>query len=182
MVRAPSSSDELKSSFAYKFFSKLCVSRTIRMTARTGAVQMDPATGRSMVETEESVNARADQEDFLRAREEEDVFNDYKDLKARMTTTAGGANEATAQRWMDLNARYKATADAAAVTDEERIIRTYCQAVKRKQEFQGIMEANPDKSKYGKIVYLYANNVLTIRCKYPQPGVNLYSGPLLAVA
>ena len=174
--------DELKSSFAYKFFSRLCVSRKVRMTARTGAVQMDPVSGRSMVETEEAVNARADQEDFLRAREEDDVFSEYKDLKARMTTSAGGANEATAQRWMELNARYKATPDAAGVSDEERVIKTYCQAVKRKQEFQAIMEANPDKSKYGKIVYLYANNVLTIRCKYPKPGVNLYSGPLLAVA
>jgi hypothetical protein len=174
--------DEIKSSFAYKFFSKLCVTRKVRMTARTGAVQMDPSTGHSMVESEESVNARADQEDFLRAREEEAVFDNIKDLKARMTTKAGGASEESAQRWMALEARYKATPDAAANTDEERIIKTYQQAVRRKKEYQAIMDGNPDKTKFGKIVYTYSDNVLIIRCKYPEPGVNLYSGPLLAVA
>jgi len=174
--------DEIKSSFAYKFFSKLCVARKVRMTARTGAVQMDPSTGHSMVESEESVNARADQEDFLRAREEEAVFDNIKDLKARMTTKAGGASEESAQRWMALEARYKATPDAAANTDEERIIKTYQQAVRRKKEYQAIMDGNPDKTKFGKIVYTYSDNVLIIRCKYPEPGVNLYSGPLLAVA
>ena len=174
--------DEIKSSFAYKFFSKICVARKIRMTARTGAVQMDPSTGHSMVESEESVNAHADQEDFLRAREEEAVFDNIKDLKARMTTKAGGASEESAQRWMALEARYKATPDAAANTDEERIIKTYQQAVRRKKEYQAIMDGNPDKTKFGKIVYTYSDNVLIIRCKYPEPGVNLYSGPLLAVA
>jgi len=174
--------DEIKSSFAYKFFSKLCVARKVRMTARTGAVQMDPSTGHSMVESEESVNARADQEDFLRAREEEAVFDNIKDLKTRMTTRAGGASEESAQRWMALEARYKATPDAAANTDEERIIKTYQQAVRRKKEYQAIMDGNPDKTKFGKIVYTYSDNVLIIRCKYPEPGVNLYSGPLLAVA
>ena len=174
--------DEIKSSFAYKFFSKLCVARKVRMTARTGAVQMDPSTGHSMVESEESVNARADQEDFLRAREEEAVFDNIKDLKARMTSRAGGASEESAQRWMALEARYKATPDAAANTDEERIIKAYQQAVRRKKEYQAIMDGNPDKTKFGKIVYTYSDNVLIIRCKYPEPGVNLYSGPLLAVA
>jgi len=174
--------DEIKSSFAYKFFSKLCVARKVRMTARTGAVQMDPSTGHSMVESEESVNARADQEDFLRAREEEAVFDNIKDLKTRMTTRAGGASEESAQRWMALEARYKATPDAAANTDEERIIKAYQQAVRRKKEYQAIMDGNPDKTKFGKIVYTYSDNVLIIRCKYPEPGVNLYSGPLLAVA
>ncbi len=174
--------DQLKSSFAYKFFSKICVARKIRMTARTGAVQMDPSTGHSMVESEESVNAHADQEDFLRAREEEGVFDSIKDLKTRMTTRAGGASEESAQLWMALEARYKATPDAAANTDEERIIRTYHQALRRKKEYQAVMEANPDKTKFGKIVYSYSDDVLIIRCKYPLPGVNLYSGPLLAVA
>jgi len=174
--------NELKTSFAYKFYSRLCQPRTIRMTARTGAVQFDTHSGHSMVETEEAVNARADQEEYLREQEAAGVFDNIKAMKTRMTTIEGGRTAESVQLWMDLENRYKQNPDAPAANADEQTMKTYRQVVRRKEEFRLIMEGNPDRSKYGKLVYTYVKNTLSIHCKYPKPGHILYRGPLIDVA
>jgi hypothetical protein len=47
--------NELTSSFAYKFFRSICTFRSVRMTARTGAVSNDGELNHT-VETEEEVS------------------------------------------------------------------------------------------------------------------------------
>jgi hypothetical protein len=63
--------DDLKTSFAYKFFKSICEKRPVRMTARTGSMTFDPRTGHCLVEEEASVISDVEHKrfrDFLLSR------------------------------------------------------------------------------------------------------------------
>ncbi len=148
------------------------------MTARTGATGFDEG-GRSTVESEASVQARADNEDYLRLAATQTAINEYIALKDSYTKALHGGSEDRARAWMVMDDRFKANPDLAATNADEAKIRAYRQVVKTKNEYQSSM-AGQDKGKYGKYVFTYSpNNGLAILSKYPNPGVLLYNGPLL---
>lgn len=66
------------SSFAYRFYERLRVDRTIRMTAFTGAVSVDSTSGKFMVQTEAAISAEIDLKDNAQAYEK--VQMDYNKL------------------------------------------------------------------------------------------------------
>jgi hypothetical protein len=171
--------EELKTSFAYKLFASVCRNRPLRMTARTGAVGFNPDTGHSNVETDEAVLARADRDEFDHERATAEVYEKIQALKERMTTRKGGASDDTVKKWLAMDKKFKDNPDAAAADDDEAIMKAYRAAVLRREEYGRQMQS---KDKYGKIVYNYQNDQLTIFAKYPKPGALLYQGELIPVA
>ncbi|HSU58565.1 MAG TPA: hypothetical protein VLI55_04570 [Bryobacteraceae bacterium] len=172
-------SGDLKSSFAYQFYRRICLFRNVRMTARTGATGFDTHTGRSMVETEASVLAHADQEEYLRLGESQAIIDNYKRLKDSYTKAASGGSEERAGRFLAMDTKFRQNPDAPTVSGPEVMIKSYAQLLRRKEGYQNIISANGDRSKYGKYGYTYENSLLTIFAKYPEPGVVLHSGGLL---
>ena len=148
--------------------------------ASTGATGFDGDTGRSTVESEASVQARADKEDYLKDATTDAAINAYKTLKDSYTKAAHGGSEARAQLWMTMDSRFRANPDTLAASPDEIIVRAYHQVVKRKNTFEDSMTGQ-DRSKYGKYTYRYspATKEITIRSKYPPPGTLLYEGPVL---
>jgi hypothetical protein len=174
------SATDLKTSFAYKFFRRICLFRNVRMTARTGATGFDEHTGRSTVESEASVQARADKEEYLRDANTQAAINTYIALKDSYTKAAHGGSEARAQQWMLMDNKFRANPDDAPGSADETTIRDYHQVLKRKRQFETAM-TDQNRTKYGKYVYQYSEKTrqLTILSKYPPPGTLLYQGPLL---
>ena len=171
--------DDLKTSFAYKFYRRICMFRNVRMTARTGATGFDEHTGRSTVESEASVQARADNEDFLRLVATQTAIDDYKNLKDSYTKAAHGGSEERARAWLQMDNNFRANPDLAASNPDEAGIKAYHQVLKTKNAYQDAM-GGQDRTKYGKYIYAYTpKDGLTIFSKYPKPGVVLYHGPLL---
>lgn len=171
--------NDLKTSFAYKFYRRICVFRNVRMTARTGATGFDTDTGRSTVESEASVQARADKEDFLRLLATQTAIDDYKNLKDTYTKSAFGGSETRAQLWMQMDQKFRANPDAAAAGADETKVRDYHRVLRTKAGYEDAMQMQ-DRTKYGKYVYTYSSGKgLTIFSKYPKPGVVLYQGPLI---
>ena len=171
--------NELRTSFAYKFYSQICIPRNVRMTARTGATGFDERTGGSTVESEASVLARADKDDFLRLAATQTDINDYIALKDSYTKAAHGGSEARALAWLAMDGRFRDNPDLVAANLDEAKVRAYHQVLRRKAAYEANMQGQ-DRSKYGKYVYTYsAEDQLTIYSKYPKPGVPLYHGPLL---
>lgn len=170
---------DLKTSFAYKFYRRICVFRNVRMTARTGATGFDEETGRSTVESEASVQARADKEDYMRLLATQNAINDYVALKDSYTKAAHGGSELRAQAWLVMDGRFRANPDLVAGNPDEAKVRAYHQVLKKKKEYEDTM-TDQDRTKYGKYVYTYSSkDGLTIFSKYPKPGVVLYNGALL---
>lgn len=171
---------DLKTSFAYKFYRRICMFRNVRMTARTGATGFDTQTGRSTVESEAAVQARADREDYLRDANTLGAIAAFTTLKDTYTKSAHGGSEARAKLWGPMEMKFRMNPDAVAVGADETIIRAYFQVVKIKNEYAAMMDGQ-DKTKYGKYVYKYSDKTheLTIMSKYPPPGTVLYQGALL---
>jgi len=170
---------DLRTSFAYKFYKRICRVRGVRMTARTGATGFDEHTGRSMVESESSVLARADREDFLRLAQTQTQIADYVALKDSYTKAASGGSEARSLLWMAMDGKFRANPNLVAAGTDEVKVRAYHQIVEAKNAFQAATTGQ-DKNKYGKYVYTYSSkDGLTILSKYPKPGVVLYKGDLI---
>jgi len=146
---------DLKTSFAYKFYRRICTFRNVRMTARTGATGFDTQTGRSTVESEASVRASADKDEYLRDVNTLAAITDYTNLKDSYNKSAHGGSQVRAQLWIPLEMKFRNNPDAVAVGAEETTIRAYFQVVKRKNEFADAMMGQ-DRTKYGKYVYKYS--------------------------
>ena len=171
--------NDLKTSFAYKFYRRICIFRNVRMTARTGATGFDSETGRSTVESEASVQARADKDDFLRLVATQTAITDYTTLKDSYTKAAYGGSEARARAWLAMDGRFRANPETVANNPDEVKVRAYHQVLKTKTAYEAAL-ASQDKTKYGKYVYTYSpSEGLTIYSKYPKPGVALYHGNLI---
>lgn len=173
------SGEKLKSSFAYKFFRKICVLGNVRMTARTGAVAFDPMTGMSAVEQELSIDARIDKEDYLRGEDIVPTEQSYAQLKK------GIKDDNSYKAWVAMEEKFKDDPKAKAKTKDEIIVKNHWGIMRTKRQHQDIMDAHPDKQKYGKLLYAYdPQHGLTIINKYANaPGMKsnqvLYQGPLL---
>lgn len=168
---------DLRSSFAYKLFRRLVAGRKVRMTGRTGAVAFDANTGVSTVEQEVSVDARIDKEAFLRQAH---ILPATNANRARELQAAQAGN-ASYDRFQQMSRDYRAQPGRAAHTGQQQDIKAYQEIMRRKQAFVDIMEANNDRTKYGKLVYSYRSGHLKVINKYGNGGqpIALYDGLLL---
>ena len=168
---------DLRTSFAYKLFRIILSGRGVRMTARTGAVAFDNATGVSTVEHETSIDARIDKENFLR---QPHIRPATQANRQRELQAAQGGN-ASYDQFQQLSRGFRANPGRVAVTGQERDIKAYQDIMRQKQAYVDIMEANTDRTKYGKLVYTYRAGTLEIVNKYGNGGqpLPLYSGLLV---
>jgi hypothetical protein len=164
---------EIKSSFAYKFFSEICTHINVTMTARTGSVGFNSQTGRSVVQTEAAVQAEIEWEEFVKSDATQAVTDDHERLVQSMLTTP---ENRTAFREMSNRVEQP---DYVPVTEQETTIRAFNNM---KSTFNTLKNAaGEEKSKYGVFVYTYEEGQVKIYRKY-QNGEKLmqrlYSAPL----
>lgn len=186
--------NDLRTSFAYKFFRELCVARKVRMTARTGAVAFDGATGQSMVEDEVAIDARIDKEAFLRQGHIVPTTQSWQQAQRQRAQNEQALNlpnnaplnARPLHQFGQLNDAFKNNPGRAPTNDEERTVKDYQDMMRTKQGYIDTMQANPDRQKYGKIVYEYVAGQISVTNKYGdptnggvQPQTVLYQGPLI---
>jgi len=171
------SANDLKSSFAYKFFRYMCSGRNVRLTARTGAVSNDGALDH-VVETEEQVFYVLDRQDAMQQRR-----TNKKDMDAlKDQLLKGGFDE---RAFQNMVSRFAMQPNLQPTTPEERFAKAYViysplMGAYIKNRYQSGSLGNRDK--IGKLIYEY-NGTLTIVARYGttthDPNCLLYSGPLL---
>lgn len=181
------SENQLKSSFAFKFFRGICLARNVRMTAVTGAVSTRENDGTSVVETEEWVEANLNVLEYKQDKATRDLLKaKWKKAEALYPKEA----------WAQLCQRFATNPAEYAGNDPLFIFlkRYYEEHVHRKTRLlmakstatQGYAGAS-NIAKHGRLVYTYTGGVLTIVNKYGNPNdpqavpANhiLYSGPML---
>jgi hypothetical protein len=184
----------LRTSFAYKLFKHLCEQgRSIRMTARTGAVGFDAETGQSSVEQEAAIDIALDKEEFLRDPKTQaaiDKWKAYKDAamaKGRAADAAGKTGmHRDVKKWLDVDQKFKTNPDKSTGTFAsglEKAGKAYHQVIAQKNAFEQRKFQYQDLKKYGKLVYLKTASGIRIINKYGNqkdigPGTVLYSGAL----
>ena len=174
----------LKTSFAYKLYSYLCNTRgrQVTMTARTGAVGFDAATGVSTVEQEAAIDIALDLEEYLRSPKIDRILKKWAEYK-RVAMEEG---EEQGNKWAELNWKYKNNPNAYASPFSKKAVagKAYHQVVAYKNAREMKKFEYQDLQKYGKIVYTNGGGTLTIVNKYGHnsgigPGTVLYTGPFL---
>lgn len=180
--QAALTNNQLKDSFAYKFFRSLCVARSVRMSARTGAVSNDAGFNHT-VEQEEQV---------LLAIQKSENRTDRTNNKAAMDLRKQqliGTGRWTNDSFFTKMSEFVSNPNKVPANADEQLIRDYIPYSSQAFTFFS-NQYQPDrlnpKSKYGKLVYEYAGGALTITNRYGSPddpnvGTNhvLYTGPLL---
>ena len=169
--------NQLKTSFAYKFFRSICIARNVRMTARTGAVSNDAALDHT-VETEEQVFFVLDKQKAMAKR----TLNKVQMDQQKQLLLAGG--NPTPQQFDQMlanfaNEPWRVPSSAAEAFAKDYII--YSAYVNLFLQNQRTNLGN--MSKYGKLIYSY-NGTLTITSRYDNgggmgPNYAHYTGPLL---
>lgn len=172
----------LKTSFAYKLFKYLAYDhgRSIRMTARTGAVAFDDKTGSSSVEQEAAIDVRLEKEEYLRGAKITRVMDKWKQYKAEINS------DAKASAWLKVDNKFKADPEAWVnlFSGKQRAGKAYHQAVAHKNALELRKAQYGDLGKYGKIVYSKDQGGVRVVNKYGVgggigPATILYQGPFL---
>lgn len=168
---------DLRTSFAYKLYSRLAQHRNIVLTARTGAVAYDSHSGISRVEDELSIDARIDKELFLR---QPNIVPTVNAFKARRDAAAKAGNQAY-DAFVQLQEQFEKDPNKVPANPVETDLKHYTDMMRTKKQYQDVMDANTDRAKYGKIFYRLHNGQLTIASKYADQGrpLILYTGPMV---
>lgn len=148
---------DIKSSFAYKFYSRICTKADITMTARTGSVGFNDQSGVSEVQTESGVLAEIEYEELQRANQTKDIADAYEKLQQKECVNVEGRNRFRA--WQT-----NMEAGKEPVNPEERVIKRYLELKQRINLLTG--QKAEDRPKYGKFVYTYKNGMVTVYRKY----------------
>lgn len=169
--------NDLRTSFAYKFFRDVARSRHLRMTARTGAVAFDAATGRSTVEQEMSIDARIDKDILVRQPHVVPLTQANRALEVQAAQGGNGTYDA----FRNLSNQFRNDPNRVANNADEQTIKDYQGLMRDRQQYVDIMDAHGDLAKYGKLVFTYVGGTLTIINKYGvnggiAPNTTLYQG------
>jgi hypothetical protein len=164
---------DVKSSFAYKLYKRVCLRRSILMTARTGSVAFDENTGRSLVQTEEAVQAEAEFNALQDALETKKIAELHENLWMRSN------NRPELRRQQELIAREieDGRTDWSMASGTELILIKH-QMMRRK--IQKLTESKDQMSeKQGKFVYSFEpkDQKVAVMRKYPKREI-IYYGPL----
>ena len=170
---------DIRGSFAFKFYKKLIEASgaNVTMTARTGAVKFDSATGRSLVQTEASVDALIE---YDRLQASPDITH-VRDVRAAIERRMmEGGRESMAAFW-DMDERMSQEG-AVPTSQEEAMLKRFHDIQRRATALQSRMDENYS-SKYGKFVYTSDGVSVRVFRKY-EDGVKvmrlLYEGALAA--
>jgi hypothetical protein len=173
--------NELKSSFAYKFFRNICVARRVRMSARTGAVSND-ANLNHTVETEEEVFKLLAKQQATQLRNlNKATMDQQKTDLLRQKGLSVQQFDQELKKFLD-NPNRIANGEVETFA-KQYIIYTPYMAGFIQNKFDQSKLGN--RSKYGKLLYTYSGGILEIISRYDtgNHGANysLYKGPLLAI-
>jgi hypothetical protein len=185
----------LRTSFAYKLFKSLCErNRSIRLTARTGAVAFDAKTGQSTVEQEAAIDIALDKEEYLREPKTQQTIDDWKRFKDE-GVAAGRAHEAAGKEgvpsqykaWDKAQTKFRNNPEASAglfASGVEKAGKAYYQVIAKKNALEQRKSQYQDLAKYGKLVYSNMGGGIFIVSKYGNqkdigPGTVLYAGPMV---
>jgi hypothetical protein len=189
--------NDLKTSFAYRLFKELAQTRQIKMTAVTGKIQHDSTSGRGLVEHEDMIDENMEFAEAAKAQtvSKGPLIGRYNALIQGGTSAGAITTEA---------AKYRADSTLAAATPLQQYAKDLvawensggnamkarvvnAQAAKQTAA-SNLRKTGQDENmpKYGKFIYTYKNNILTIVTKYGKPTDGamvpmtvLYQGALL---
>lgn len=170
---------DLATSFAYKFFREICVSRSVRMVAWTGAVSNDSALAHTC-ENEEQVLYVDKKHEVMQLQtttQKQDIERERDQLLQR----TGMSKDAFGQVLM----KFANNPNAAATNDVERFALRYMPySPMRGTWTMNLFPNRGQTSKYGKLIYELIGSQLVITNRYGDtPGVavnrELYRGPLI---
>lgn len=164
---------DIKSSFAYKFFKRLCELTTadVIMTARTGAVLFN-SDGTTAVEMESFVRMAVELSELKKELAYKSLAESYEKLVEHYHVTNKTAELFDMQKRMAIQGSIP-TNDAEAVIKKIHVVAEKNNAIQ--------MNVPLEKGKYGKFVYIRNNNnTVSVLDKYGgdkgEP-VELYRGP-----
>lgn len=173
---------DLKTSFAYKFFRRICVKRQVRMTARTGAVSNDMDVNH-MVETEEQVFLALDTAaaKVTRNTNKDSMEAEKKELQKKLKLD----DEKFQQQFGPYLLKY-VDFPHTVPKRKDKLDEFASRYVLFTPYFQRHLanKYDPDalgnRAKYGKLVYTYTGGRLKILARYSKTGNDvLYDGKLL---
>lgn len=171
--------NDLRTSFAYKFFRKLCIARDVKMTAFTGAVSNDAALSHT-VEREGDVLIAINKSRVMQKRLAKKAA---KDLAKTQLINSGAI---TAQDFDQLVFAFANNPNRVPVNAVETFAKKYVKysayAFRQLEVIHG-GRGRGNAAQYGKLVYHFEGGLLRIIARYAtgHHGDNeeLYSGPLL---
>ena len=168
---------DVKSSFAYKFYKELCTQRHVFMTARTGAVSFAEHDGGSLVQSEAAVGADIEFETMQKAERTEVIAYQYKELYESHFLKEKNVNALNKMESAIHTEIEKGRTDWSSASGQQRVIIRYLTLKKE----VGRLSAVKDKSlpKYGKFTYYSApgSGRIKVYRKYPEVEL-LYRGKL----
>jgi hypothetical protein len=170
--------NDLKTSFAYKFFKSICGARNVRMSARTGAVSNDAQMGHT-VETEEQVFSVIDK---MSAKADRKVNKPAMDLQKQQFLAK---NSLSPQQFDQMMFKFVQNPKLAPADDIEQFAKDYIPYSGYVNQYIDAMYGSDklgNRDKYGKFIYTYSGGTLQIVSRYDSgngPNYVLYSGPLL---
>ena len=166
---------DIRSSFAFKFYSEICTHARIQMTARIGAVSFDEKTGKSMVRTEAATASQIDHDELQRSEEVVRAALEYEVIKERHTGALGPDEQFQDMQEKFCSGTGKFIASANAVNAEERIVQNYYRLSGAATDLE--LSASKNEFKYGKLIYRFLFNKVAVFTKYPKEEL-LYVGQL----
>jgi hypothetical protein len=169
---------DLKTSFAYKFFRSICVSRHVRMSARTGAVSNDSSVNHT-VESEEQVFLLLDRQEAMAKRT---LKKSTMDIRKAALLSSKGVSEAQFGAILDAFVLNNAKVPVGEVETFAKKYIIYSSRVNYYlQSFYNTNDLNP-LTKFGKLIYTYDGHDLEITARYDTgngDNYQLYKGRLL---
>ncbi|MGD0360009.1 MAG: hypothetical protein ABSC93_04020 [Bryobacteraceae bacterium] len=166
---------QIRSSFAFKFYSQVCTHCVLRMTAVTGSLSFSRDKGESQVQTEAAVLKDIEYAELQREERTAQLFAEHQQLVEEQGAKAISAIE---DRLLGYNVRtgmLTPKPGAVAANDAERRVLAYYETVNRSWELKNA--ASGKKGKIGKLIYYYRRDLdkVIVMARYPEPEV-IYSG------
>jgi hypothetical protein len=163
---------DIRSSFAFKFFSEICCHCRVQMTARIGAVEFDSVSGSSSVRTEAATSAQIEYDQMQRLDNVEEAQGAYEQVRAQY-------DDATMTIFDDMEGKFVDARgfkpEGVPDNPEEVILQNYHRLNSRRNEL--VTTAAKRERKYGKLIYRYIFDKIAVFATYPTEKV-IYVGPL----
>ena len=158
---------DIKSSFAYKFFKELITvsGARITMSARTGAMGFDAQSGRAQVQTEAAVSASLERAELERA-EAPRIVKAWKDFEAsvgQVCPSCGGVHSVTQEEGEAIVGRMLRP-DAVPGNSIEKLVHDYFTLEARARVL--VERSSEKRSKIGKFIYTYKEGTAHVYRKY----------------
>jgi hypothetical protein len=159
---------DIKSSFAYQFYIRICTKARVTMTARTGSVEFDRTTGKSLVQTEAAAQADINNVEFQRTGEASRIDAAYK--RAEREAAERGELEAFRDA-EDFVTEAPQTRGKVPTLEAQQLIRKYHDVIEEYHEANSKVmdwqvQASESAAKTGKFVYQYDRGTVTVSRKY----------------